>query len=46
MQLDIYNRLAYYIFSTMWTGMDFFPGLDQEYFLVGGGGAAKILGGF
>ena len=46
MQLDIYNRLAYYIYSIMWTGMDFFPGLDREYFLMGEGRSAKILGGF
>ena len=41
MQLDIYNRLAYCIFSTMWTGMDFFPGLDREYFLAGGEGGGE-----
>ena len=45
MQLDIYNRLAYYTLSTMWTVMDFFPGLDPEYFFWWGEGGAKILGG-
>ena len=45
MQLVIYNnRLAYYIYSIMWTGMDFFPGLDPDFFVEGGRGG-KILWG-